>query len=336
VLRKQSKKETAGASTAQAMAASGRRISVSDMLRKYGLVFAILIMVVVLSSISGTFFTSTNIINVLRQISINGILALGMTFVILTSGIDLSVGSLVAVSGVVCGSIVFNNPDAIWLGFLGGVLVCGLFGAITGFMIMKFRIPGFIATLAMMTIARGFALVYSDGRPYVLTSEKFKLFGQGYVGIIPVPVVILIIVVLLTLSLLYYTKFGRYVYAIGGNPNAARASGINVGLTTMIVYTLNGLLAGLAGVILASRINSGQPAIGVSYEMDAIAAVVIGGTSLSGGIGKISGTILGFLIIGIINNGLNLLNVSSYYQQIVKGLIIAGAVILDTTSKRRA
>lgn len=307
----------------------------SDLIRKYGLVLVLLVMVLTLTFVSDSFFTSTNIINVLRQISINGILALGMTFVVITGGIDLSVGSLVAVSGVVCGSIVFAHPDSILFAVVAGILVCGAFGFLNGFMVKQFGIPGFIATLASMTIARGFALVYSDGRPYVLTSDSFKVIGQGYLGFVPIPVCILILVVAVAAVLLYLTKFGRYVYAVGGNPNASRASGINVGLNLLAVYTLNGILAGLAGVVLASRIGSGQPAIGVSYEMDAIAAVVIGGTSLMGGVGRISGTVFGFLIIGIINNGLNLLNVSSYYQQIVKGVIIAGAVILDQSSKKR-
>jgi len=308
----------------------------SDWIRKYGLVLVLVAMVVTLSFVSNSFFTSTNIINVLRQISMNGILALGMTFVIITGGIDLSVGSLVAVSGVVCGSIVFNHPNEILPAVAAAVFACGAFGLLNGFMVKQFGVPGFIATLASMTIARGFALVYSDGRPYVLTSDSFKVIGQGYLGFIPIPVCILVVVIIITAVILYQTKFGRYVYAVGGNPNASKASGVNVGLNLLAVYTLNGLLAGLAGVVLASRISSGQPAIGVSYEMDAIAAVVIGGASLLGGVGRISGTILGFLIIGVINNGLNLLNVSSYYQQIVKGVIIAGAVILDQASKKRS
>lgn len=308
---------------------------VFEMLKKYGLVIVLVLMVIVLSLISETFFTVTNLINVLRQISINGIIALGMTFVILSAGIDLSVGSLVAVSGVIAGSILNVNPQLVLVAVVAGILASGFFGMISGIMVVKFDIPPFVATLAMMTIARGFALVYTDGRPYILDSQGFKVIGQGYLGPIPIPVIILFITIIVMQVILNLTKFGRYVYAIGGNENAAKASGVSVGKTKLFVYTLSGLLTGLSGVILASRINSGQPAIGVSFEMDAIAAVVIGGTSLSGGVGSISGTILGFLIIGIINNGLNLLNVSSYYQLIVKGLIIAGAVILDQKTKKR-
>jgi ribose/xylose/arabinose/galactoside ABC-type transport system permease subunit len=311
---------------------SGKSSTVSKIAVKYGL----LIVLAVLSFVSDSFFTATNLINILRQISVNGILALGMTMIIIAGGIDLSIGSLVAVGGVVSGSIILAHPNSVFLAVMAGILACGAFGLLNGIMVKQFNIPGFIATLACMTIARGFALVYSDGRPYVLYSDTFKSIGQGYIGFIPVPVCILILLVSLTAVILYLTRFGRYVYAVGGNANAAKASGVNVGFILLMVYTVNGLFAGLAGVILASRISSGQPAIGVGYELDAIAAVVIGGGSLKGGIGKVLGTVLGFLIIGVINNGLNLLNVSSYYQQIVKGVIIAGAVILDQTSKKQS
>lgn len=309
-------------------------INVADLLRKYGLVIALAVLVIILSVVTNTFFTAQNLFNVVRQISINGIIALGMTFVILTGGIDLSVGSLVAIAGVVAGSILNVNPDYAWIAFIAGILASSVFGMITGGMVVKFDIPPFIATLAMMTIARGVALVYSNGRPYILASDTFKAFGQGYIGPIPIPVVVLILMAVVTAVILTNTRFGRYVYAVGGNEKAARASGVKIGKTKFFVYTISGVLSGLAGVILASRINSGQPAIGTGYELDAIAAVVIGGTSLVGGEGTILGTILGFFIIGIINNGLDLLNVSSYYQQIVKGLIIVGAVILDQKTKK--
>jgi ribose/xylose/arabinose/galactoside ABC-type transport system permease subunit len=257
-----------------------------------------------------------------------------MTFVVITACIDLSVGSLVAVAGVVCGSIIFRNENAVFLAIFLGILSSSFLGFITGSMTAILKLPSFIASLSMMTIARGIALVYSNGRPYVLTSEKFKVLGQGYVGIIPIPVIVLFIIILLAYVILKYTRLGRYIYAVGGNENAAIVSGVNSKNVLISVFTINGALAGLAGIVLASRINSGQPAIGTSYELDAIASVVIGGTSLRGGSGKIIGTILGFMIIGIINNGLNLLNVSSYYQLIVKGLIIAGAVMMDQVTKK--
>lgn len=309
-------------------------MNIGAIFRKYGLGIVLVIMVVALSIVSESFFTSENLINVIRQISINGILALGMTFVILTGGIDLSVGSLVAVAGVVTGSIINNSPDSVGYAFFAGILVCAIFGMVSGLMVAKFNIAPFVATLSVMTIARGFSLVYSDGRPYVLTSKAFEFFGKGYMGPIPIPVVILVAVTILMGVLLYFTKFGRYVCAVGGNENAAKVSGVNINKVKITVYTLCGALSGLAGVILASRINSGQPAIGNGYELDAVAAVVIGGTSLTGGVGSVIGTVMGFVIIGIINNGLNLLNVSSYYQLIVKGAIIAGAVILDQKTKK--
>lgn len=310
-------------------------LNAQEIFRRYGLIIAFFIMVLILSIISPTFLTPRNIVNVLRQVSINGIIALGMTFVILIAAIDLSVGSLVAVAGVIAGSIIVVNPNAVFYAILAGMGVCAVFGFLSGVMISKLNIPAFIASLAMLTIARGFALVYANGRPYILTSESFKALGQGYVGPIPIPVVILGIVAIVLSIILYLTRFGRHVFAVGGNVNAAVLSGVNTHKITIFVFTISGALAGLSGTILASRINSGQPSIGSGFELDAIASVVIGGTSLNGGSGKIYGTILGFLIIGIINNGLNLLNVSSYYQLIVKGLIIAGAVMLDQATNKK-
>ncbi|MBW7459062.1 ABC transporter permease, partial [Paenibacillus sepulcri] len=205
----------------------------------------------------------------------------------------------------------------------------------SGAMSAKLNVAPFVATLAMMTIARGIALIYTNGRPIVVSSSSFKYLGQGYIGPIPVPVLIFVLITVIMAIILYKTKFGRYVYAIGGNENAAKISGIRVGGIKIWVYVINGFLAGLAGILLASRISSGQPNSGMGYELDAIAAVVIGGTSLFGGRGSLLGTIVGVLIIGVINNGLNLMDVSSYWQQIIKGLIIAGAVILDQRAKRQ-
>jgi ribose/xylose/arabinose/galactoside ABC-type transport system permease subunit len=305
-----------------------------DIIRKYGILLILLAIALFLSIISPVFLTFNNLLNVVRQISINGIIAVGMTFVIIIGGIDLSVGSIVAVAGVIAGSILSTNPSNVFYAVFAAIVASAIFGLLNGLLVSKFNIAAFVATLATMTIARGFALVYTNGKPYVLASKSFSTLGQGYLGAIPVPVVILVIVVAIMSIMLNFTKFGRYVYALGGNENATKVSGINVSRVKTWVFVVNGALAGLAGVILASRINSGQPAIGTGFELDAIAAVVIGGTSLTGGVGTISGTIIGSLIIGIINNGLNLLNVSSYYQQIVKGLIIAIAVIVDMRSKK--
>lgn len=303
-------------------------------IRKYGLILALLLAIVFLSIVSDAFLTFTNLMNVLRQVSINGILAVGMTLVILTAGIDLSIGSLMAVSAVIAASIVAQSPDALLLALLAGAAAAGVLGGTSGMMSAKLNVAPFVATLAMMTIARGIALIYTNGRPIVIDSPALKFLGQGYIGPVPVPVVIFIAVVAIVSVLLYRTKFGRYIFAVGGNENAARVSGIRVDRVKIAVYAINGLLAGLAGILLASRISSGQPNSGMGYELDAIAAVVIGGTSLFGGRGSMMGTIVGVLIIGVINNGLNLLDVSSYWQQIVKGLIIAGAVVIDQRAKR--
>lgn len=306
----------------------------SDMIRRYGLILILLLAVIVLSIVSDTFLTFTNIMNVLRQVSINGILAVGMTLVILTGGIDLSIGSLMAVSAVVAASIVSESPSAAVVALIAGMLASGVLGGVSGTMSSRLNVAPFVATLAMMTIARGIALIYTNGRPIVIDSAAFKFLGQGYLGPVPFPVVVFVLVAALVGIVLYMTKFGRYIFAVGGNENAARISGIRVGRVKIGVYVINGVLSGLAGALLASRISSGQPNSGLGYELDAIAAVVIGGTSLFGGRGSLLGTIVGVLIIGVINNGLNLLDVSSYWQQIIKGVIIAGAVILDQRAKK--
>jgi len=301
----------------------------SEFLQKYGLMLAFIVICIVLSLLSPAFLTTKNIINVLRQISINAILAIGVTYVILTGGIDLSLGSIVAITGVLAAT--FAHPETypliipILIGIISGLLI----GVFNGLIITRFNVAPFIVTLGMMTIARGGALVISKGRPVSNLSDSFNFIGGGDLFGIPLPILILVLVFLLSYFTLEKTKFGRYVYAVGGNEEAARASGISINKIKMAAYSICAGLAGLAGIIQASRITTGQPNIGSFYELNAIAAVVIGGTSLSGGIGSVAGTILGALIIGVINNGLDLLNVSSYYQQIVKGLIIIGAVILD-------
>jgi ribose/xylose/arabinose/galactoside ABC-type transport system permease subunit len=327
-------KQTTSGVTSNTIASAFKGRQSSQLLRKYGLILILLLAVLTLSIISDTFFTWTNLMNVLRQVSINGILAVGMTLVILTAGIDLSIGSLMAVAGVIAASIVQGDPTFTLLAVLAGMAAGGTLSGISGAMSAKLNVAPFIATLAMMTVARGLALIYTNGRPMVIESKSFLALGQGYLGPIPYPVVIFAAVCVIIGVVLNKTKFGRYIYAIGGNENAAKASGVNVTKVKLGVYLINGCLAGLAGGLLASRISSGQPNSGIGYELDAIAAVVIGGTSLFGGVGTLTGTIVGVLIIGVINNGLNLLDVSSYYQQIIKGFIIAVAVILDQRSKR--
>ena len=297
--------------------------------RKYGILIVLIVMWVLLMAVSPTFRTATNAVNILRQVAVNGIIAIGMAFVIMTGGIDLTVGSLVAVAGVVSGSILVANPDNVVLAVAAGILVCALFGAMNGFFAAYMGVPPFVATLAGQTIARGFAYVYSDGKPYTLASDGFSMIGKGMA-----PIIIFIVILAICHIMLSKMKFGRYIYAVGGNPKAAEASGVRVKYILMKVYILSGVLAGIAGIVLASRTNSGQPAVGTGYETDAIAAAVIGGTSMTGGIGTIPGTLIGILIIGTLNNGLNLLDVSSYWQQIIKGLIILGAVCFDIVSKK--
>lgn len=299
-----------------------------DFAKKYGIVIVLAVMWIILLCVSPTFRTADNAVNILRQVSVNGIIAIGMTFVIMTGGIDLTVGSLIAVAGVICGSILVNSPENVAVAIWAALLVCALFGAMNGFFVAYMNVPAFVATLAGMTIARGFAYVYSDGKPYTLSSEGFSVIGKG-----SVPIIIFLIIAFASHILLSKMKFGRYIYATGGNIKAAAASGVKVKGVLLRVYILGGVLAGIAGIVLSSRTNSGQPAVGVGYETDAIAAAVIGGTSMTGGIGTIGGTLIGILIIGTLNNGLNLLDVSSYYQQIIKGLIILGAVCFDIKSK---
>jgi len=303
--------------------------SMKGFLIEYGIVVALIIIIIALSVVSPSFLGIRNILNVLRQVSINGYLAIGLTFVILTGGIDLSVGSTVAFSGVMAATLAQNPDNSTFLIVLVGLMVGLLVGIANGIIISKWNLAPFIVTLGMMSIIRGMTFVYSDGRPIPNLKDAFLEIGRGSILMIPIPVIILLLVLVLAWFALYKIKFGRYVFAVGGNEQASLISGLNVGKVKVLVYGISGLLAGLAGVILTSRVTSGLPQSGQSYELDAIAAVVIGGTSLSGGKGKLWGTAVGFLLIGIINNGLDLLNVSSFYQLIVKGFIIILAVMLD-------
>lgn len=304
--------------------------------KEYGIVIALLLIIGLLSIISPSFLTFNNIMNVLRQVSINGLLAIGATFVILTRGIDLSVGSILAFSGVVTASLVQGGAYPDWIAILAGLFAGLMLGLVNGIVVAKWYVAPFIVTLGMMSAARGLTFVYSDGRPIPGLSESFKWIGGGTLIGVPVPVWVLLFVFALSWFVLYRTRIGRYVYAVGGNEESALISGVNVKRVKIIVYSISGLLAGLAGIILTSRVTSGLPQAGSSYELDAIAAVVIGGTSLAGGKGRLWGTMIGVLLIGVINNGLDLLNVSSYYQLIVKGLVIVVAVLIDSQKSQRA
>ena len=280
------------------------------------------------------FLHLANLVNLLRQISINGILAAGVTYVLLTGGVDLSLGSVVALSGVAAASFAHPGEHATIVPVLLGIAAGAACGAANGVVVTRGRVAPFIATLGMMTAARGLALLASGGRPVSNLAPAFTQIGSGNLLGVPVPILILAAVAMLSWIFLRNMRLGRYIYAVGGNENAARASGVHVRAVKMAAYTICGALAGLAGVVLAARITTGQPNAGVGYELDAIAAVVIGGTSLNGGVGGIGGAILGALLIGVLNNGLDLLNVSSYYQQVVKGIIIVGAVWLDRSKER--
>ena len=299
-------------------------------LKEYGIFIAFLLICVTLTFISPQFLTISNWSIIFTQVAINALLAFGVTFVIITGGIDLSIGSVVAVSGVVVATLAHPDQFPLIIPILGGLLIGLLIGILNGFLITKSKIAPFIVTLGIMTIGRGVALIISNGRPISNLSDSFNFIGGGEILGIPFPIIILIIVFSVCSIVLKKTVFGRYVYAVGGNEQAAWASGINVNQVKMAVYALGGLLSGLAGILLTSRITTGQPNAGVGFELDAIAAAVIGGTSTTGGIGTITGTLFGVILIGVLNNGLDLLNVSSYYQQVAMGIIIIGAVLLDS------
>lgn len=306
-------------------------------IQEYGIFIAFLLLALVLSVSNEYFLTAGNISNVLLQTSINGILAIGMTFVILTRGIDLSVGSVVALAGIVSASFattsstagVPGTPYSAFIALPIGLLVGIACGSIVGIIVSRFAVPAFVATLGMLSAARGMTLLYGGGRPVPALTPEFRWIGTGNILGIPMPVVLLAIVFLVSWWVLNRTRFGRYIYAAGGNPHAAVTSGINVSRLRLLVYIISGGLAGLAGMLLSARTGSALPQAGISYELDAIAAVVIGGTSLSGGVGRITGTLVGALIIGVMNNGLDLMGVQSYYQQVLKGALIVGAVMLD-------
>lgn len=302
----------------------------SSLLEKIIPFIGLILLVVVISVLNTAFLDLSNLLNLLRQVSINGLIAFGMTFVILTGGIDLSVGSILALSSAFTAILITSGLDpivALIVGVLGGFLL----GVFNGVLVTFGSMVPFIATLATMTIFRGLTLVITDGNPITDLGDSylFQLFGKGYFFGIPVPAVTMIIVFIVLAIILQKTTFGRHTYAIGGNEVASKISGIKVNKVKILIYGISGLMSALAGAILTSRLNSAQPTAGTSYELDAIAAVVLGGTSLTGGKGRIVGTLIGVLIIGVLNNGLNLLGVSSFYQQVVKGIVILIAVLID-------
>ena len=308
------------------------------------LIFLILL-ILIFSSLHPRFLHPLNIFNVMRQISITGLIALGMTFVIIVRGIDLSVGSLIALCGLV-GAVIAKgglverfsvgvgtelaNP---WYWALAGSVLIGLLaGTVNGVCITKLKVPAFVVTLGGLSAYRGTALIVSDGGPISGFNEAYRWIGQGKIGMVPIPVIIFLVFIVLCHIVLKYTVYGRYIYSVGGNPEAARLSGINIDLIIISTYIITGFLVGLAAFILSARLNSAEAVAGMGYELNVIAVVVVGGTSLFGGRGNILGTIIGAMLFGVLQNGLVLLNVSSYIQQIIIGIILILAVTFDKFS----
>ena len=312
-----------------------KNIDLKEFLIKYKSLVGLLVLIIIVTILSPSFLSTKNIFNILRQTSVNGIIAAGMTFVILTGGIDLSVGSILAISGAVCASLLASGQNII-IAVLAALIIGAMVGFLNGFIITKGKLQPFIATLATMTILRGLTLVYTDGKPITLGSGdlaiKFGQIGGGKIFGIPTPALIMILVFAICTFVLKNTQMGRYTYALGSNEEATKLSGLNTDKIKIAVYTISGILASVAGIIITSRLFSAQPTAGDGYELDAIAAVVLGGTSLTGGKGKITVTIKCAIIIGVLINALNILDVSSYYQMMVKGAVILVAVLLDIKS----
>jgi len=313
-------------------------------LAKFQSLIALFMLCLVISLLSDKFLTATNLWNVMRQISVNICISVGMTLVVLTAGIDLSIGSVLALCGAITAGLLKNGIEIpssnLYIGFtilgatVAGLLVGSLLGWFNGWAVTKFKVPPFVATLAMLTIARGLTMLWTKGFPITGLGEKFAYLGTGWFIGIPLPVWISGIIVFIAVVITNKTKLGRYIYAIGGNENAATLSGINIKKIKIAVYTIAGALAAVGGLLVTSRLDAAQPNAGTGYELDSIAAVVIGGTSLSGGRGSVLGTVLGAVIIGVLNNGLVLLNVSPFWQQVVKGFVILIAVVIDKANAK--
>ena len=304
-----------------------------DLFQRYGTAVILILLFAFFSIKSEAFLSVSNILNLLRQTSITGIISLGMTIVMLTGGIDLSVSSVVALSSMSCSILMVNYGVNMYVAILVSLVVGMLSGFVNGCLITYIRIPPLIATLGTQTAIRGLAYITTDGYTVYGFPEAFGFIGKGYVGAIPMPVIIMVVTLAIGWYVINQTKFGRYLYAIGGNGEAARLSGININRKMVTAYVISGMLAALAGVVELSRLNSGQPNAGEGYEMSAITAVVLGGISVSGGEGKFSGVIFGILIMGILSSGLVMMNVSTYYQQLIRGLVLIFAISIDQILK---
>ncbi|HEV2107898.1 MAG TPA: ABC transporter permease [Thermomicrobiales bacterium] len=325
----------------------GQRIDLVSILGRSAPAIFLAVLIVIFATLEPAFLSERNVLNVLRQISITGIIAVGMTFVILTGGIDLSVGSLAAFTGIVgaavakdargllAGGVTDPGGTAVLYAGLAAIGIGLLAGLIQGLLVGVTRVPAFVVTLGGLSVWRGATQVFSQGQPISGFSDDFRFWGQGYVGRIPAPVIIFLGMVILGVIVLRFTRYGRWIYAVGGNAEAARLSGLNTTALIVSVYVISGFCAGLAGFLLASRLNSAEVVAGAGYELTVIAAVVIGGTSLFGGEGRVLGTLIGAMLIGVLDNGLTLRNVNPYWQPIIIGVIVVLSVLVDQLAKRR-
>jgi ribose/xylose/arabinose/galactoside ABC-type transport system permease subunit len=308
---------------------------VNILMRRYGIGLVMLLMIVILSIVSPAFRTRDNVLSVLLQVSINGILSMGMVFVMIAGGIDISIGSMLALTSSVAGMVLLQT-GSITLTIIISIFATAMAGFMNGLLVAKFKMFPFVVTLATQLVFRGIGYFVTGGYAHSIEVPGFKIIGTGRLfGVIPYPIIIFLVVVSIAYIILHNTKLGRYCYAVGGNINAATASGVNVPWTLIATYMISGICCGIAGIIMTSRINASQPNSGIGYETDAIAACVIGGCSFAGGIGTIPGTVIGIIIIGLIYNGMNLLGISSYWQTIMKGLLIVAAVMLDMLLHRK-
>jgi len=309
---------------------------VKELFSRYGILLILILLFIVFSIASPAFLQPTNLLNISRQIATLGIASVGMTFVILTAGIDLSVGSNIALVSIVSAMSMANWGWGTVPAVILGIAVAALVGVFNGICVTRFRIPPLITTLAMMTSIRGLVYIISGGLPIFGFPESFNFIGRGVVLGVPFPVYVMVIVFVVGWVVMNKTRYGKYLYAIGGNSEAARLSGINVRKNVFLTYVYSGMLAGIGGIVLLSRANSGQPTAATAFEMDVITAVVIGGISISGGEGRYTGVIFGVLIIGILRNGLVLMNVDAFYQQFISGLVLLLAVGIDQYTKYRS
>ena len=317
------------------LAAQGNGVSVIELFQKFGLVVIVVFILILFTAINPIFLSTNNMLNVLRQVSMLGIVAVGVTCIMVAGGIDISVGSMLSLINVTAAILMINLGVNPFIASICAILVGGLLGLINGLIITNLDVPPLIETLAMMTVFRGVSFILTDGLPIYGFPDSFSVIGQGYVLGIPIPVIIMAVVIFFGYYVLNKTYFGRHLYAIGGNEEAAIYSGIDVIKTKLMVYAGSGLLAGVAGIILLSRISSGQPNTGQGFEMDVVTAVVLGGVSISGGQGNIFNVLMGVIIMGLLSNGMVIIGVSEYYQWIVKGLVLVGAVAMDRAARKR-